>query len=648
MYNKNRRLLFPTFNSKIILLFLVISFFISLLPTIANSKPLTEAEKLVFASWDSDLTKIKSLVSEDVAINAKAGPGLTAYHCAKLRGNETILEWLVENGANQEIKMPDRNQIADMIFTRNSSPDSPGGALAVVRNESIVHTACYGLANLEHDIPITQKTVFDAGSITKQFVGMAIAMLVQQEKISLEDDIRKYIPELHDFEYTIKIKHLLHHTSGLRDTAGSLSLAGWSLDDVITFDHILSLVFNQKGLNFEPGTEHLYSNSGYALLAELVQRISGKTFREWAETNLLQALQMTNSHVHDDYRELVPGKGYGYILGQDKKYSAAPNNASMIGPSGLYTSIVDMAKWAINFENHNVGGDEVFDLMYQQGTLNNGEQIAYANGLEIKEYRGAKTIGHGGGWAGFTSLIMYFPEHNFSAVVMYNINSNVYGNLFDIADIYLGEKLDVKSENATENKSIQELTVSDDTLDKYIGTYKVFPAFYITISRDGSQLMALETNKEKSPLQAISKTEFRLDSWNQTLLFNTDDSGRVADFSFLGKTCPRVEEGTTITFTPISEEFTGDYYCEELDVRYTIDIEEDKLIAKHRRHGTAGLTPAWKDNFRCDWWFMRSVEFSRDENGLVDGFSVTQWQSRNHRFIKMNNNKANILNTYNR
>ncbi|NQT26414.1 serine hydrolase [candidate division KSB1 bacterium] len=600
------------------------------------AKTQSQAEELVFASWDQNLEQIKSLIPDSVDVNTQAGPGLTAYHCAKLRGNIDIQDWLLENGAKSDIKMPERNEIADFIFKRNADPDAPGGVLAIVRDGTVILKSCYGLANLEHAVPITSTTVFKLASVSKQFTAFAVCMLAQQGKISLDDDIHKYIPELYDFGYPIKIRHLLNHTAGFRDTMGSLCLAGWNLDDVITYDHLLTFALNQKGLNFEPGSEHLYSNTGYVLLAELVQRVTGETYRAWGETHILEPLQMTSSLIRDDYTELIPGKAYGYNNGRDGKFHAASDNYAMLGPSGFYSTIEDMTQWVINLETHEVGGQGVFDLMFQKGVLNNGEQISYASGLDITEHRGATNIGHGGGGAGFLTYIMYFPEHHFSAIVLYNYNTDVYRTMTDMADIYLGDQLTVREIKEPVEEAPQ-IHIAEELLDRYIGTYKVFPAFYITISRDGDQLMALETNKEICQIQAISETEFRLASWNQNLKFNVDESGDVAEFSFLGRTCPKVEEGPAPIMSSLSEDLTGSYYCEELDVRYTIAIEDGRLVAKHRRHGTANLTAAWKENFRSDWWFMRSVEFNRDEHGIVVGLTVNQWQSRNHRFVKVNN-----------
>ncbi len=628
---------------KVLVLSIVLYFFISPFEIFSQShtenpenySAKSKEDSLVFSAWEGDLNRVKELVSQGIDINVKVGYGLTTLHCAILRGNKPMYEWLVENGADPNIKMPERNLIADMIFKKDAVSTEPGGALVIIQDNTLIHKSYYGMANLEYAVPITPNTVFKLASVSKQFVAFAICMLAEQGKISLDDDIRKYIPEMHDFGYTITIRQLLNHTAGFRDTMGSLCLAGWDLNDVIKYEHLLTLALIQKGLNFEPGSEHLYSNTGYVLLAEIVNRVSGEPFPTWGKTNILEPLEMSSSIIREDYTEMIPQRAYGYTMGRDGKYHTNPDSWAMIGPSGMYSTIEDMAKWTINFDQQQVGGQEVFNRMFQQGKLNNGKIISYASGLEITDYRGTKTIGHGGGGQGFTTFVLYLPEYHFSMIVLYNTDYNVYKTTNDIVDVYLGDKLQSLAAPKQGDNMNMEVEVSADKLDKYIGTYKVFQGLYITISRDGNQLMALETNKNIQPIKALSETEFHLDSWNQSLIFNIDNRGEVIDFSFLGRTCPRVEKEPLPTFNPITEDLEGDYYCEELDVRYTIEIKEGKLIAMHRWHGIANLTPAWKDSYRCDWWFMRSVEFLRDERGLVNGLNVTQWQSRNYRFVKI-------------
>ncbi|UCF16683.1 MAG: beta-lactamase family protein, partial [Phycisphaerales bacterium] len=200
----------------------------------------------------------------------------------------------------------------DSLFAKLNNTDSPGIAVLVVRDGKVLLRRGYGMANLEHKIPITPTTVFDVASVSKQFTGLAVCILVEQGKISLEDDIRKYIPELPDFGHKITIEHLVHHTSGLRDWPATLALAGWRLDDVISFDQILRMAFKQQDLNFVPGSEYSYSNTGYNILVEMAQRVTSQTFRQWTEDNIFRPLGMAHTHFHDDHTEVVANKAYGY------------------------------------------------------------------------------------------------------------------------------------------------------------------------------------------------------------------------------------------------------------------------------------------------------------------------------------------------
>jgi hypothetical protein len=307
----------------------------------------------------------------------------------------------------------------------------------------------------------------------------------------------------------------------------------------------------------------------------------------------------------------------------------------MIGPSSMYSTIEDMAKWVINFKHQEIGGKEVFDLMFQKGKLNDGKEISYACGARINEYRGTKTIDHDGGGSGFSTIVMHLPEYNYSVVILYNTYLDVHKTIREIIDVYLGDKLNPFEESNQQDNEKTEIKILAKKLDKFIGTYKIFQGWYMTISRKDNQLMALETNKDIYPITALSETEFYLEPWNQSLVFTIDKNGEVTELKFLGMECPRVEKEPTPSFTPISKDLEGDYYCEELNARYTIEINEEKLIVKHNKHGIADLTPAWKDSYRCDWWFMRSVEFIRDEQGMISGLNVTQWQSRNYKFVKI-------------
>ena len=330
----------------------------------------------------------------------------------------------------------------DQLFTEWNRSDSPGAALAVTRDGEIIYKQGYGTANLEYDIPITTGTIFDIASVSKQFAGFAIATLLHEGKLSLDDDIRMYLPDVPDFGNRITIRHLLHHTSGLRDWVQSLVIAGDMMDDVISFKHILKMARHQKTLNFEPGTEFLYSNTGYNLLAEIVEKVTGDSFREWTDTHIFKPLAMTNTHFHDDYQMILKHRAYSYQTVENDRFKHAVNNTTALGSSSLCSTVEDLAKWILNFDDVRIGGQTVIEQMHQRGVLNNGEQINYAFGLNIGEYRTLRTVGHSGSWRGFRSHLMRFPDQKFGVVILCNVDTfNPLSLAEKVADLYLADAL---------------------------------------------------------------------------------------------------------------------------------------------------------------------------------------------------------------
>ncbi|HEX4932967.1 MAG TPA: serine hydrolase domain-containing protein, partial [Gemmatimonadaceae bacterium] len=308
----------------------------------------------------------------------------------------------------------------DSLFAPYHRTDAPGLAVAVVRDGRTIFAKGYGMADLEHRVAITPSTVFDVASVSKQFAGMAIAMLVGEGKVRLADDVTRYIPEMSHIGQRITIDHLVHHTSGLRDWPGTLGLAGWRYDDVISFDQILAMAFHQRSLNFVPGSEYTYSNTGYNLLAETVQRVTGQSFRAWTDANLFRPLGMTRTVFRDDHTVVIPDRAMGYTRAPDGRWRAVTNNLTALGSSSMMSTVEDLARWVLNFESMQVGGAQAMALTRTRGVLNDGSTIPYAFGLSHGEYRGAATIGHTGSWAGFATYVVHFPQQRFGVVVLAN------------------------------------------------------------------------------------------------------------------------------------------------------------------------------------------------------------------------------------
>ena len=293
----------------------------------------------------------------------------------------------------------------DQLFAQWAGPDSPGASIAIIQNGKIVYSQGYGAANLEYGVPNSPATVFHLASVSKQFTAFAIYLLVQDGRLSLDDDVRKYLPKLHDFGKVITIRQLLHHTSGVREQWNLLCLAGWRPEDVITDDDVARLLFQQTELNFAPGDQFLYSNSGYTLLAMVVKQVSGKTLPAFAKERIFDPLGMAHTHFQDDYGIVVKDRAYSYARQPDGKYQYVALSDSTVGPSSLFSTVADLARWDENFYTGEVGGPALLAQMQEKGKLNNGEEIEYASGLEIGKYRGLRTVEHGGGAAAYRTRV---------------------------------------------------------------------------------------------------------------------------------------------------------------------------------------------------------------------------------------------------
>jgi CubicO group peptidase (beta-lactamase class C family) len=335
-----------------------------------------------------------------------------------------------------------------MRVTLGDSAITPGASIAVQRDGKLIYSKGFGYADLEYGIKNTPTTIFHIASVSKQFTAFAIAMLADQRKLSLNDDIRKYLPELHDFGDVITINHLVHHTSGLRDQWNLLMMAGWRLDDVITQKQIMRVISRQRDLNFKPGEEMLYCNTGFTLMAEIVSRVTGESFPEWTRKNIFEPLDMKNTLFYDDHEKIVKNRAYSYYE-TNGGYKKSVLNYANVGATSLFTTVEDLNKWAVNFEKMEVGNQNVMKLMNQRFVLNKGDTINYAFGQSVDKYKGLNAYSHSGGDAGYRSYLLRFPDQHFSVAVFSNLASFNPGAIgYALADLYLAK--DIKPEKVKE------------------------------------------------------------------------------------------------------------------------------------------------------------------------------------------------------
>ena len=532
----------------------------------------------------------------------------------------------------------------DQAFFAYRNHVVPGASVAIQQNGKILYSKGYGLANLEYDIPVEPASIFHIASISKQFTAFSILLLQADGKLDMNDDIRKYIPEVPDFGTTITLKHLATHTSGMRDQWNLLVMAGWRMDDVITKEHVLKLVSRQEELNFEPGEEMYYCNTGFTLLAEVVARVSGKSFAEFTKERIFDPLEMTNTLFYDDHEKIVKNRAYSYHEANDG-YKKSVLNYANVGATSLFTTVEDISKWAENFSEIKVGSKEIIKTLNTRAILNNGDTIDAAMGQFVGKYKGLNEIQHGGADAGFRSYFTRFPDQDFSVAVFGNSASfNPRSLAHSVVDIYLNDLFEEEVTKEEEIEAIEEiadaeaLILSPDLIKAYVGEYELQPGFIIKITEENGSLVAQPTGQPESTLEAISETEFKVSTVEATLFFVQTDEGQVNSFN--------LHQGEQVTeakrLEPFDKEkvelntYIGEYYSPELATNYSLKLKDGKLIAEHQRASDIELSPLKPDVFSGNQYYFRQVEFKRNEQGIITGFTVSNGRVRNLKFNKLN------------
>ncbi len=433
----------------------------------------------------------------------------------------------------------------DKLFAKYDRKDAPGCVVAVVKDGKVVYKRGFGVANLEHGIPITPQTVFQIGSISKQFTAFLIHLLVSAGLMSLDDDVRQHVPELPDFGKKITVRHLLHHTSGLREETQLMMLAGWRMEDVITRDDFLGLVKRQKELNFDPGSEHLYCNTGYTLLGLIAERVGKKSLPSLAREKLFEPLGMKDTQFRSGYRAIIKNAAASYAAQLPGGYEQALLAYDMAGATALYTTVDDLARWDQNFYDARVGGKDVIAAMLQKGKLNDGKEIAYASGVVHGSYRGLKTVTHGGSHAGYRAMLQRFPEERCTVIVLANRADMNTGLAHKVADVVLEGKLKPapKEEPKKPPKKSDPVTLSPEQQQAFPGDFysAELEAIYHVAVKDGKLVMRhrkgeailrpLGEDKFSAPLAGPVTLHFRRDAGKQVTGF-TIDAGRIRNLRF--------------------------------------------------------------------------------------------------------------------
>lgn len=527
----------------------------------------------------------------------------------------------------------------DRLFADWNTTGSPGCALAVVKDGRIIYERGYGMANLELSVAITPQSVFDIGSVSKEITAMAMLLLVQDGKISLEDDIRKYVPELPDYGNTITLRNMLNHTSGLRNYDDLFDLVGIPEADLTTDRDALELTVRQKGVNFKPGEEFLYSDTNFFLMSIVVKRVTGQTLRQFAQERIFGPLGMISTHYHDDHTMIVARRATGYAPHNGGGFEMDMSNFEQVGDGSVMTTVEDLFKWDQNFEHPEVGGPESIRQLTSPGKLNNGQAIPYGMGLFIDHYRGLKWIHHSGEWVGYRAAFSRFPEQHFSTLLTCNCvgSMNPMGLAKQVADIYLADDF-ARAEKAN---AVRGASVPATELQPYVGTYwsqkngalrkfevrdnklvMVTPGMtYDMLPVAGGEFEALEADSEhrdKYIFRRGKTSEFDLEAW---------EGGAPTIYHAVKGALPDASR---------INEYVGSYKNDELQAVWKLMVRDGKLIRQQWMAEDQELQPAFPDGFIGDLsegQFL--MHFNRDAAGKITGFDAATDMVRPMTFRKL-------------
>jgi len=509
------------------------------------------------------------------------------------------------------------------------SGDVPGAVVGVIRNGKLDFTRQYGKANLTHQLDFDIDMPTNIGSVSKQFTAYAILLLEKEGKLSLDDDVRKHIPEIPDFGDTIRIKNLLNHTNGLREVYNLMPITGWKGEDALLREEILSILKKQPELQAIPGEEYNYNNSAFIMLAEIVERISGMEFPDWMEENVFGPLGMDDSYVRKDPTQLIPNATQGYSNGENGYIESGDLYASY-GAGGIYTTAGDLAKWLNNFSNTTVGSAAEIDKLVTPGILNDGDTMDYALGIGVRKYKGLKIYAHSGADIAHRASLIYFPEIDAGVVTLSN-NSSFPSNsiAYQLANIFFSEHLE--EEEKEEKIAPDEISISDAILEEYTGKYKAQSiGLVIEYKLEDGQLVAYPTGQSSLSLKPTTDSTFDYQGVEASILFKMEDDGTC-------NSAVHTQGGNDLTlvkldpFDPSISElqlYTGRYFSEELETYYNVLVKDSVLIATHRNLKDIKLDVTEEDVFSSDVFFISELVFTRNSTGQVEGFTVSNGRTK--------------------
>jgi len=538
-------------------------------------------------------------------------------------------------GRSSQAGPPSIEARVDRLFARRQTPDSPGCSVGVSRGGATVLERGYGRASLELGVPISLDSVFHVASVTKQFTAMSILLLARDGRLSLDDDVRRHLPEWAG-PAGVTIRHLLTHTGGLRDAFLLIEMAAPETSRPVQ-DQLVGLLARQRGLIDEPGRRYVYNNGGYVLLAEIVKRVSGQSLRAFADDRIFRPLGMRQSHLHDDVAEVVPKLATGYTRGGDGALRVARQTGGLVGNGGLFTTVGDLLRWERNFAEPRVGDASIIASMETPPALPGGETTVYGLGLQMERHGGRRTVGHGGGDQGVSAYVVRYPDDDLAVAVLCNVDEIDSIELaHGVADLYLGA-VSGPADAAAGEAATTQMSSADLAANEGLYRDPTDEALLRVFLRDGTLRGSSGAGADGGwPLVPLGANRFRIPTTTITLEFAAGASSGSRTLRVVGdRPTPAVLERVA-SYTPSPAQLAsvaGDYRSEDLATTYALRVRDGALIADVPGRASIALQPIRPDTFAGS--LVGAITFARDRDGRVTGFTVHAYAARGLRFERV-------------
>ena len=530
----------------------------------------------------------------------------------------------------------------DQLMVHYTGNDVPGAAVMVIKEGEILFQKSYGMSNLTHSIPMDENTVHNIGSSSKQFLTFGLLLLQEEGKLSLDDDIRKYIPELPKFDHTVTLRHLVNHTSGYREFINLVAMTGRNVSTELDIEKIIEIVQRQPELQNVPGSEFNYNNTGFALMTEVINRVTGTPFPEWMKKHVFEPLEMHHTVVRTSPNQIVKNRSAGYAPGKDDGYLEVTDLGGAAGAGGIHSTIGDLAKWIKNLNNPTVGTASMIEEMTTPFELNDGSFTEYGLGLYIQEYKGIPYYHHGGADMAHRSMLMVFPGINAAIVTQSNNATYNFGITNQIADLFLEEYLETEEEAEKPEEDVADpgeetkFEYETEKFDLLAGRYElnIMPGFILTFARDSNRIYTQATNQPEVNLTATSDSTFSIVGVDASVTFHLNEDATADSLTLHQNGNHIARKIEFILEQDQMAEYAGRYYSEEIETHYTVVLKDDSLyLRNYQLDDDLELSATSEDMFGSEFP-LTSVHFVRNENGEITGFKASNGRTRDVLFKK--------------